>query len=134
MRKKSIEIVIQYSENYEFTTDKNMLHTVIRNLVNNAIKFSSPGGKITITAERSQLGQMLFSVNDTGIGMDAERLEKLFRIDTNVSRPGTQGEASSGLGLILCKEFVEKMGGTIWAESTEGKGSTFFFTIQQPHS
>lgn len=133
-RKKSIEIVIQYSENYEFTTDKNMLHTVIRNLVNNAIKFSSPGGKITITAERSQLGQMLFSVNDTGIGMDAERLEKLFRIDTNVSRPGTQGEASSGLGLILCKEFVEKMGGTIWAESTEGIGSTFFFTIQQPHS
>ena len=63
-------------------------------------------------------------------GMDKARIDKLFRIDTNVNRPGTNGEPSSGLGLLICKDFVERHGGTIWAESEEGKGSTFYFTIK----
>jgi len=71
------------------------------------------------------------SFKDTGIGMNKDILEKLFRLDAHVSRSGTEGEPSSGLGLILCKDFIDKQGGKIWVESEPGKGSIFYFTIPQ---
>ncbi|MDO9614696.1 MAG: ATP-binding protein, partial [Bacteroidota bacterium] len=70
------------------------------------------------------------SVTDTGIGMKKEMVENLFKIDKNTSRPGTEGEPSTGLGLLLSRDFVEKQGGYIWAESEVGKGSTFYFTLK----
>ena len=130
-RKKSITINMDIPDGINVFADRNMLRSVMRNLVTNAIKFTNPNGAVTIHTRKMDEDKILFSVKDTGIGMDAERIKKLFRIDTNVSRPGTNGEQSTGLGLILCKEFIEKHGGTIWAESETGKGSTFFFTIPQ---
>jgi PAS domain S-box-containing protein len=127
--KKSINVYFDYPDGLLVNADENMLHSVMRNLVSNAIKFTKPGGKVDVKVQKQESGGLLFTVTDNGIGMDANRLKNLFRIDTNVSRPGTGGEASTGLGLILCKEFVEKHGGKIWAESAEGKGSTFLFTI-----
>ncbi len=116
--------------------DKNMITTVIRNLVANAIKFTDDYGRVTISAkEITELvgGQQkkfyLVSVEDNGIGIDDAGLSKLFRIDENVTSIGTSGEKGTGLGLILCKEFIEKHNGRIWAESERGKGSSFNFTI-----
>ncbi|HCR89101.1 MAG: hypothetical protein A2W90_00695 [Bacteroidetes bacterium GWF2_42_66] len=130
-RKKSITLDVDIPEGLQVTADRNMLHSILRNLVTNAIKFTRQNGSVNVCARSKDGNIVLFTIKDTGIGMDSERISKLFRIDTNVSRPGTDGEASSGLGLILCKEFVEKQGGTIWVESGEGMGSIFYFTIPQ---
>jgi signal transduction histidine kinase len=108
--------------------DKSMINTVLRNLITNSIKFTKEGGEVKISAEK-RTKEILISVSDNGIGLVPERLEKLFRIDKNDSTPGTNNEKGTGLGLILCKEFVENHGGKIWAESEEGKGSTFYFTL-----
>ena len=108
--------------------DKPMISTVLRNLISNAIKFTRKGGKINISAEK-RATEILVSVSDNGIGITPERLEKLFRIDENNSTSGTNNEKGTGLGLILCKEFVENHGGKIWVESEEGKGSAFYFTL-----
>lgn len=107
---------------------KHSVNTVIRNLVSNAIKFTPEGGAVTL---RAQLGkdQVKVSVTDTGVGMSPEIVSKLFRIDTKHSTKGTADEKGTGLGLILCKEFIEKNGGRIGVESTPGKGSVFFFTL-----
>lgn len=133
-RKKSVQLEIESPEEIEIFADHEMLHTVLRNLVTNAIKFTKPGGFVKVTAIKTGSDEILFSVQDTGIGMDAEMIQSLFRIDANISRPGTNGEPSTGLGLILCKEFVDKHGGKIWAKSDlmsnqKDKGSTFYFTI-----
>jgi signal transduction histidine kinase len=106
----------------------------LRNLITNAIKFTNKGGAIDIRFSKQEQDFVLISVKDSGIGMTSELINKLFHIDTNVSRPGTDGEPSTGLGLILCKEFVDKHGGKIWVESDPdghrgGKGTTFFFSI-----
>jgi len=107
--------------------DKSMTSTVFRNLISNAIKFTQNGGMIIITEEKKQ-DEIVFSIQDSGIGMEAERVEKLFKIDKTVSTNGTNNEKGTGLGLILCKEFVEKHGGKIWVDSVYGKGSTFYFS------
>jgi signal transduction histidine kinase len=109
--------------------DSVMLQSVIRNLVSNAVKFTPKGGEITLSAKTAEEKNVEISVKDTGIGMNPKMAKNLFQLNQQVNRKGTEGEPSSGLGLILCKEFVEKHGGKIWAESVEGKGSTFFFTI-----
>ena len=109
--------------------DTGMLQSVIRNLVTNAVKFTPKGGEITLSAKTDEGKSVEISVNDTGIGMNPGMTKNLFQLNQQVNRKGTEGEPSSGLGLILCKEFVEKHGGKIWVESVEGKGSTFFFTI-----
>jgi hypothetical protein len=106
-----------------------MLESIIRNLVSNAIKFTAKGGQIEISATESGLNTILVSVKDDGIGMNANILDKLFMLSAKINRKGTEGELSSGLGLIMSKELVEKHGGRIWAESEENKGSTFYFTI-----
>ena len=127
--KKNISLEVDIPEGLTVQADPNMLQTIIRNLVMNAIKFTRTGGKVKVEARLSDENVILFSVKDSGIGMSKQMLENLFRIDVNVSREGTDSEPSTGLGLILCKEFVDKHGGQIWAESEVGKGSTFYFTL-----
>ena len=113
--------------------DGYMLGSTVRNLVSNAIKFTPKGGEITIKAT-SIIGNFdEISVKDTGIGMNKNMIDNLFRIDEHTNRKGTEGEASTGLGLIICREFVEKHGGRLWVDSEEGKGSTFCFSLPNIH-
>jgi PAS domain S-box-containing protein len=111
--------------------DFNMIATVFRNLINNSIKFSYLGGVVSISnmKDETDRNKMIIRVDDNGIGMPEEKIPQLFKIDKNTSTPGTNGEIGSGLGLILCKEFVEKNGGTIWLESKLNEGSTFYFSL-----
>lgn len=118
------------SEPLSLTADHNMLQTVLRNLITNAVKFSYPGGKINIGWQKDNEYLRIW-VSDNGIGIAKESQKRLFRIAENYHIEGTEGEKGSGLGLIICKEFVEKHGGRIWVESETGKGSTFYFTIKQ---
>lgn len=128
---KSKEIKVTYSiqKDIQVVADRNMLLLVIRNLVSNAIKFTPKGGKINISVISDNSKNAVISVKDSGIGMNAKLRLNLFQLDVKTNRKGTEGEASTGLGLLLCKEFIEKLGGNIWVESEEGKGSDFKFTI-----
>ncbi|MCE4565283.1 hybrid sensor histidine kinase/response regulator [Maribellus sp. CM-23] len=108
--------------------DPNMVSTVFRNLISNSIKFSNHGGRIEVNATAVD-GHYQFSVEDNGVGMDTDTRDKLFKITEKVKRPGTDNEEGTGLGLILCKEFVEKNGGSIRVESEQNSGSKFFFTL-----
>jgi len=127
---KGIEITYDIPDNLKVFADSNILQTIIRNLVSNAMKFTPKGGKISVSAKTTGDKGVEISVKDTGIGMKPEMIDNLFRLDVKTNREGTEGEPSSGLGLLLCKEFVEKHGGKIWVESEVGKGSTFHFTLQ----
>ncbi len=111
--------------------DEKMISTVIRNLLTNAVKFTERGGKVTVRANETQDGMIEISVTDTGVGIRKDVIDKLFIVGEKVGTTGTENEPSTGLGLILCKEFIEKHGGKIWVESKEGVGSTFYFTIQK---
>jgi len=126
---KDIEIVIGISNQLNVFADSNMVQTIIRNLVSNAIKFTPKGGKVNILANKVDNTNIEISVSDTGIGLNRKMTGNLFRLDVKTNREGTEGEPSTGLGLLLCKEFVEKHGGKLWVESEEGKGSTFHFTL-----
>ena len=108
--------------------DKKMISTVMRNLLSNAIKFTQPGGQITILAVDKQ-NELAVSVSDNGVGISKERIDRLFHIDENYSTPGTQNEKGTGLGLIICKEFVKRNKGKLWVESEVGIGSTFHFSL-----
>ncbi|MEI7812982.1 MAG: ATP-binding protein, partial [Ignavibacteria bacterium] len=99
------------------------------NLLSNAVKFTRQGGKVIVKATEVANNMVEISVTDSGIGMSEKFSEKLFKTDEKVGRKGTDGESGSGLGLLLCKEFVEKHGGRIWVESEIGKGTAFYFTI-----
>ncbi|KAF0129225.1 MAG: PAS domain-containing protein [Bacteroidetes bacterium] len=127
--KKGIEVIIDITENLEVIADENMLSSTIRNLASNAIKFTPSGGKVSLSAKPTMDGKIVVSVKDSGIGMDKEILDKMFKLDTNLSRKGTDGEPSTGLGLLLCKDFIGKHGGEIWVKSEVNKGSTFYFTL-----
>lgn len=122
---KKIKVNYDIPENLVVFADSNMLDLIIRNLVSNAVKFTPIGGSITISAKQYSNNTILISIKDTGIGMSKNMIENLFRLDVNTRRRGTEGELSTGLGLILCKDFVEKHGGVLRVESEEGKGSTF---------
>ena len=121
---KNISIINQVNEDFILEADENLLSAVFRNLITNAIKFTNSGGTVTIKAELSD-NHIEIAVIDTGIGIPLEHQYKLFRLDVNYSRVGTEKEVSTGLGLILCKEFVEKHNGKIWFESEVEKGSIF---------
>jgi signal transduction histidine kinase len=125
---KSITIHKVLPNELSVFADKPMIRSVLRNLISNAIKFTKQGGEIKFSAEKRS-NEILISIRDNGIGIAPARLEKLFRIDENNSTPGTNNEKGTGLGLILRKEFVEKHGGKIWAESVQGKGTTFYFIL-----
>jgi signal transduction histidine kinase len=128
---KDIEIEISIASGIVVYADSNILQTIIRNIVSNAVKFTPKGGKIKVNAFTNGENRVQVSITDSGIGMKPDMLANLFKLDVPTGRPGTEGEASTGLGLILCKEFVEKHGCKLWAESEVGKGSTFSFTVPQ---
>ncbi len=126
-QQKEIEILRNFPEELEANFDSDMINTVVRNLLNNAVKFTHPGGKIEISAFREN-GDVIVSIADTGIGIDQEDTETMF-YDGNISRKGTLGEKGTGLGLIICREFVEKNAGRIWVAPNHPKGTVFHFTI-----
>jgi len=126
--RKNIVLVNGIIEEINITADEIMLSAVIRNLISNAIKFTPKDGTINIEAKR-KADHVEVSISDTGVGMEKETIEKLFEIETSFTSRGTENEKGTGLGLLLCKEFVEKHGGTIWVSSEKGKGSTFTFSI-----
>jgi signal transduction histidine kinase len=128
-QEKNISINIIIDDSLVVNADINMLKTIVRNLISNAIKFNPKNGIITIDASETEDGMITVSITDSGIGMNEDLQKKLFSLDQKVSRPGTEGETSNGLGLILCKDLVEKQGGKIWVESQEQKGATFRFTL-----
>jgi len=125
---KSIDLLSSVEENSFVYADRFMIDTVIRNLVSNSIKFTHQGGKVSVTSEKKD-DKILITIEDNGVGIQENNLKKLFRIENQVKTKGTAGEAGSGLGLILCKEFVEKNDGTIKVESEHGKGSRFIITL-----
>lgn len=125
---KKIEISLAESGNMKVKVDENMIKTVVRNLLSNAVKFTKPGGKIEVSAIRSESG-VVVKVTDSGVGISAENLKKLFDIGAGYFTRGTKNEKGTGIGLLLCHEFVEKHGGKMIVESREGEGSTFSFTI-----
>src|SRR4030043_121015 len=125
---KNIELKCFIPDNLQVNADKNMIKTILRNLISNAIKFTHKNGKVEVRAVfDSKLVEI--SVSDSGIGMTEETMAKLFRIDADLSTRGTENEKGTGLGLFLCKEFIEKHGGKIWVESEHGKGSIFKFML-----
>jgi signal transduction histidine kinase len=125
---KNISLIDGNQENIIISADENMLRTVIRNLISNAIKFTPKQGFVKVSAEvRHDYVHVL--VTDSGIGIKPETIGKLFKIETSFTTRGTENEKGTGLGLLLCKEFVEKHGGKIWVESEKGKGSTFSFSL-----
>lgn len=127
-RMKNIKIESDIPTGLNIYADRYMMETILRNLVSNAIKFSSPGGKVKIeVAIRDIFAEI--SVADNGAGISPENCKKLFRIDEQYRTDGTAAEKGTGLGLILCKEFIEKNNGTIYVESEEGKGSRFWITV-----
>ncbi|MBN1119375.1 MAG: HAMP domain-containing histidine kinase [Bacteroidales bacterium] len=130
-KKQAIKILIPTDT--EIFADKEMLTTIIRNLISNAIKFSNPGGSIEIGVRVSEKKDNIeVNIKDNGIGMDAKTKQNLFKITQSVSKTGTAKETGTGLGLMLCKEFIDNHGGKIWVKSTPEKGSTFSFSIPQP--
>ena len=130
-RKKRIEVSFPIPDEMEVFADNHMFDTIIRNLLSNAIKFTHVGGNVNVTADYNSDHSILIEVSDSGIGMTSELKNKLFLISERTGRTGTEGEMSTGLGLLLVKEFVEKHGGKIWVESEAGYGSTFSFTIPE---
>lgn len=125
---KNISLQLSVAGNLECYGDENMIKTIIRNLISNALKFTPRGGSVYVEVVE-QDSDVQFCVADTGIGMSGEMLSKLFRVDEKINRPGTEKEPSTGLGLIICYDFVKKHNGKIWAESQPEKGTRFFFTI-----
>lgn len=128
INQKSISISTNLKGELKIFADAEMLNSIFRNLISNAIKFTPPGGKILIEALESA-DSLLVTISDTGMGIPAENLKKLFRADSVYTTLGSEKESGTGLGLLLCKEFVEKHGGKIWVESEVGKGSRFCFTV-----
>lgn len=125
---KGLKIKNQVKHDLTAWGDREMINTVIRNLVNNAIKFSYTGKSISIRAA-SNGEYNTVSVSDDGVGISTKDMKKLFRLDEKYKSTGTAGESGTGLGLVLCREFVEKNGGKIWCESEVGKGTIFHFTV-----
>jgi signal transduction histidine kinase len=125
---QGVIVTTSIKKEYFVPGDKNMVDTIIRNLLSNAVQFTPDKGKVVVSARRKG-NHLEISVKDNGIGIEKDDLESIFKIETQVRISSTAGKQGSGLGLILCKEFVERHGGKIWAESEFGKGSTFRFTI-----
>ncbi len=126
---KGITIINSVTPPVYVYADENMIKSVLLNLLSNAVKFTPRNGCVTIAIDKTAEEMIKISVSDTGIGMQMSEINKLFKIGEKIGKIGTEGELSTGLGLLLCKEFVEKQGGQIYVESEKGKGSIFSFTI-----
>lgn len=125
---KNIVMQSQIEDKQHVVADKDMLETIFRNLVSNAIKFTPANGEVILSMVKRN-NHTVFSIKDNGIGISPEKIAELFTINYRHTTLGTNNETGTGLGLMLCKEFVEKHGGKIWVESEIGKGSNFKFTI-----
>jgi signal transduction histidine kinase len=128
---KGITIINEIHGTQKIYADEKMINSVLKNLLSNAVKFARKGGKVVGKAREIEEGMVEISVADTGVGIPSDIIGKLFKLGEKVGSKGTDNELSIGLGLVLCKEFVEKNGGRIWVESKEGKGSTFGFTLKK---
>ena len=126
---KNIEIRVDIPNTLMVMADQNMFDSTLRNFASNAVKFTPTGGLVHISAQQMPNNFIEIKVKDSGIGMDAEILGNLFRMGQTTNRRGTDGEPSTGLGLLLCEGFIKKHGGTIQVKSEEGKGSEFRFTF-----
>ncbi|MDP3452220.1 MAG: hybrid sensor histidine kinase/response regulator [Bacteroidales bacterium] len=126
---KNIIIKRVLNQDLEVVADKHMIATVMRNLISNAVKFTAPGGEISVSAQKEE-AEIIVNISDNGVGIPSQRIDNIFQIDNNNSTLGTANEEGTGLGLILCKMFVEKSGGWIKVMSEEGKGSVFSFSIR----
>ncbi len=126
---KEITIELIPKEVPEVYADKNMVNTVLRNLLTNSIKFTPRKGNIKVHADEHDKDHIKVSVIDNGIGIDKENIPKIFDLTSHFTTRGTDSEEGTGLGMVLCKDFVEKNHGTIWVESEKGKGSAFHFTL-----
>ncbi len=127
--RKMIEICLDVPEDLVVIADAKMLESIIHNLVFNALKFTHRGGNIIVSAKSVSDKLVVISVSDTGIGMNMKIIDHLYQLDANISRRGTEGESGTGLGLIICRDFIERHGGKLWVESEEGRGSTFCFSL-----
>lgn len=127
-QQKNINLSSNIKDDLFVLFDKNILNTILRNLAANAIKFTYPGGTVQISA-KALTDKIQFTVEDNGVGIDKTKLDMIFRIDKQFTSLGTSKEKGTGLGLVLCKDLIEKFGGEIWVESELGVGSKFFFTI-----
>jgi signal transduction histidine kinase len=130
---KQIQLGAEVDENSVIWADKNMLNSVIQNVIYNALKFTKSGGEINIKTLQKE-DKMQICVIDNGVGMTEKTKQKLFRIDEHVTHRGTNNEQGTGLGLLLCKEFIEKNNGKIWIESEEGKGTSVCFLLPKSDS
>lgn len=128
--RKNIELISDIDSSHTVLADADMLKSILLNILSNAIKFTDSGGTIKIRSEKMN-NQITVTVEDNGIGISDDLLTKLFKLEKVSSTPGTAGEKGTGLGLLLCKEFIEKHGGTIHVESQPGEGSTFIFTLTE---
>lgn len=128
---KNICIIHEIEPELKIFGDKNMVHTIFRNLISNAIKFTALDGEVSIMCTENEK-DVTIMVIDTGVGIRHEQINKMFSIENQKSTPGTEGEPGSGLGLVLCREMVEKNLGKIWVESQPGIGSKFIFTLPKP--
>lgn len=129
-QQKHITVTDAIPSNVQVYADVSHFDFVTRNLLSNALKFTPDGGTIHIgLAEIEKPGFTFFAVQDTGVGMNQEEQDHLFSLD-NTSKIGTQEEVGTGIGLLLCKEFVEKNGGELWVTSRQGEGSTFYFSFK----
>jgi len=126
--KKGITLKCDVDNDFQVTADPDMLRIILHNLLGNAIKFSNTGSSVFIESE-SKNNTIIVRIIDTGVGMPSDRIEEFFTTGKSVSTAGTANEAGSGLGLMLCKEMVEKMGGILGVESKPGEGSTFWFAL-----
>ncbi len=125
---KNIALTHFASHEIDVFADKNMIKAILRNLLSNAIKFTEEGGKINVFIEQNGSNAVL-TVSDNGVGIESERIPRLFDIAKDKTSIGTANEKGTGLGLLLCKDFVEKHNGKIWVESEYKKGSSFKFSI-----
>ncbi|MFO7672180.1 MAG: HAMP domain-containing sensor histidine kinase, partial [Lutibacter sp.] len=130
---KKIALTSDFPKNLVVFADKKMISTITRNLMSNAIKFTAKGGTIAISSKDIMLNNKKMietTISDTGIGMSAEKIKNLFKIEHNYRSSGTNEESGTGLGLVLCNEFIEKNNGTIKVISKENVGSSFIFTLE----
>jgi signal transduction histidine kinase len=125
---KNITIRSEVEDKQYVFADKNMLETIFRNLISNAVKFTETNGEVLLSMKRENK-QIVFSVQDNGIGIAPEKITNLFAVNSRNTTSGTNDEIGTGLGLMLCKDFIEKHGGKIWVKSQVGKGSVFMFSI-----
>ncbi|MGJ4733003.1 ATP-binding protein [Leptospira levettii] len=132
IQKKGIQFTVVIPEKFSFVyADSEMIQAVLRNLISNSIKFTNDNGKIQISVSQDEDGVRI-ECKDNGVGMNSSDLEKLFRLDAQLTSIGLEGEKGTGLGLILCHEFVKLHGGEIWATSEKGKGTTVSFRLPDP--